>query len=104
VNFRSAPWARVLFTAPARSTIQASACRQLPSPKSKKSISDSRSVENISDKILRIEVQPAQTNGVETAKRFVNVLLHCIISNLRKESKISFNVAPPGKISADAHG
>jgi len=32
VNCRSAPWARVFTsTAPARSTIQASACRQLPS-------------------------------------------------------------------------
>jgi len=29
----------------------------------RKSISDSRSVENISDKRLKIEVQPAQTNG-----------------------------------------
>jgi len=31
----------------------------------RKSISDSRSAENISDKRLRIEVRPAQTNGVE---------------------------------------
>jgi len=29
----------------------------------RKSISDSRSLENISDKSLRIEVQPAQTNA-----------------------------------------
>jgi len=29
----------------------------------RKSTSDSRSVENISDKRLQIEVQPAQTNG-----------------------------------------
>jgi len=29
----------------------------------RKSISDSRSAENISGKRLRIEVQPAQTNG-----------------------------------------
>jgi len=35
----------------------------------KKSISDSRSVENISDRRLRIEVQPAQTNGEERVKR-----------------------------------
>jgi len=43
------------------------------------SISDSRSVENISDKILKIEFQPAQTNGVERVKRFVNV--HLIASS-----------------------
>jgi len=29
----------------------------------RKSISDSRSIGNISDKILKTEVQPAQTNG-----------------------------------------
>ena len=29
----------------------------------RKNITDSRSVENISDKGLRIEVQPVQTNG-----------------------------------------
>jgi len=34
----------------------------------RKNISDSRSVENITDKRLRIEVQPAQTNGVERVK------------------------------------
>jgi len=50
----------------------------------RKSISDSRSVENISDKRLRIEVQPTQTNGVEEVKRFVNVHLHCIINNLKR--------------------
>ena len=34
MNCRSAPWARAFTsTAPARSTFQASACRQLPSPK-----------------------------------------------------------------------
>jgi len=31
--------------------------------KKRKSISDSRSVENIAEKRLRIEVQPSQTNG-----------------------------------------
>jgi len=68
-----------------------------------KSISDSRSAENILDKRLRIEVQPAQTNGVERVKRFVNVHLHCVVSNLK--SIINFNVAAPfGKISAEAHG
>jgi len=34
----------------------------------RKSISDSRSVEKILDKRLRIEVQPAQTNGLERVK------------------------------------
>jgi len=50
----------------------------------RKSISDSRSAENISDKRLRIEVQPAQTTGIERVKRFVNVHLHCIVSNLKR--------------------
>jgi len=36
---------------------------------------------------MRIEVQPGQTNGVERVKRFVNVHLHCIVSNLKKISK-----------------
>jgi len=62
----------------------------------RKSISDSRSVQNISDKRLRIEFQPAQTNGVERVKRFVNVHLHCIVSNLsEKIGKIS--TLPPWK-------
>ena len=55
----------------------------------RKSISGSRSVENISDKRWRTEVQPIQTNGVERVKRFVNVHLHCIASNLKRKSKIS---------------
>jgi len=54
-----------------------------------KSISDSRIVENISDKILRIEVQPALANGLERAKRFVNVHLHCIVINPKRIRKIS---------------
>jgi len=38
---------------------------------------------------LTIEVQPApQTNGVEREKRFMNVHLHCIVSNLKRISKI----------------
>jgi len=53
-----------------------------------KSISDSRSAENISDKELRIEVRPAQTNGVERVKYFVN-----IASNLKRISKI-FTLPP----------
>ena len=55
----------------------------------RKSISDRQSLESISDKRLRIEVQPARTNGVERIKRFVNVHLHCIVSNLQRISKIS---------------
>ena len=55
----------------------------------RKNISDNRSVENILDKRLRLEVQPAQTNWVERTKRFVNVYLHCIVSNLKRISKIS---------------
>ena len=55
----------------------------------RKSISDSRSVENIWDKRLRIEVQPAQTNGVERVKRFVKVHLHRVVSNLQRLGKIS---------------
>jgi len=55
----------------------------------RKSISDCRSVKKISDKRSRIEVQPAQTNGVGKVKRFVNVHLHCIVSNLQGISKIS---------------
>jgi len=58
-----------------------------------KSISESRSVGNISYKRLRIEVQPVQTNGVERMKRFVNVHSHCIVSNLQRISKIS--MLPP---------
>ena len=54
-----------------------------------KLISDSRSVENISEKRLKIEVQPIQTNGVKTVKRFVNVHLHCTVSDLKRISKIS---------------
>jgi len=38
----------------------------------------------------KIEVQPAaQTNAVEVVKRFVNVHLHCIVSTLKRISKIS---------------
>jgi len=46
----------------------------------RKSICDSRRVENISGKRLRIEVQPAQTSGIERVKSFVNIRLHCIVS------------------------
>jgi len=62
----------------------------------RKSICNSRSVENISDKRLRIEVQPAQTNGLERTKRFVNAHLHCTVSNLKRISKIS-TLPPPTK-------
>jgi len=59
-----------------------------------KNISDNRSAENISDKRLRIEVQLAQTNGEERVKHFVNVHLHCIVSNLKRISKISTLPSP----------
>jgi len=61
----------------------------------RKSISDSRSAEKISDKRIRIEIQPAQTNGVERIRRFVNIHLHCIVSNLKRVSK--FSTLPPWK-------
>jgi len=64
----------------------------------RKSISNCRSVENISDKRLRIEVQPAQTNGIERTKHFVNVHLHCIVSNMKRISKISTLPPPPFKM------
>ena len=57
----------------------------------RKSNSDSRSVENISDKRLNIEVQPAQTNEVERVKRFVNVHLH---RQQPEEDKQNFDVSP----------
>jgi len=60
----------------------------------KKKISDSRSAENISDKRLRIELQPAETNGGEGVKRFLNVHLHCIVSNLHRISKNSTTLPP----------
>jgi len=66
----------------------------------RKNISDSRSVENVSHKLLRIEFQPAQ-RGVEREKRFVNVYLHCIASNLKRISTIS--TLPPEKIFVDVH-
>jgi len=55
----------------------------------RKRISGSRSADKISDKILRIEGQPAPTNGVERVKRFVNVHLYSIVSNLKRINKIS---------------
>jgi len=62
----------------------------------RKSISNSRSVESISDKRLRIEIQPAQTNGVKMVKCFMNVRFHCIVNRLKRISKIS--TLPPWKI------
>jgi len=53
----------------------------------RKSISDSQSVDNISNKRFIMEIQPAQANGVERVKRFVSVHLHCIVSNLKRISK-----------------
>jgi len=43
---------------------------------------------------LRIEVQPAQTNGLERVMRIVNVHLHCIVSNLKSICKFS-TLRPP---------
>jgi len=59
----------------------------------RKRICDSRSVKNILDKRLRSEVQSAQTNGKEMVMGFVNVHLHCIVSNLKSISK--FSSLPP---------
>jgi len=56
-----------------------------------------KSVENISDKRMRLEVQPAQT-----CKAFVNVHLHWIVSTLKRISK--FSTSPPWKYSADVRG
>jgi len=43
--------------------------------------------------------------GVERAKRFVNVHLHCIvICQQPKKNMQDVDVVPPGKNSADAHG
>jgi len=61
----------------------------------KKSICDSRSVGSFSDERLRIEVQPAQTNGFKMVKCFVKVHFHCIVSNLKRINKIS--TLPPWK-------
>jgi len=41
--------------------------------------------------------------GLVRVKRFVKVYLHCIFRNLKKDKR-NVDVAPPGKISADAHG
>jgi len=40
--------------------------------------------------------------GVEGVKRFMNVRLHCIVSNQKRISNMS-SLPPPGKFSADAH-
>jgi len=68
----------------------------------RKRISDSRSVENISDKWLIIEVQPAQINGVETIKAFCERPFALYHQKPEKDKK-NFDVNPPGKNSADAH-
>jgi len=63
----------------------------------RKSISGSSCVKNISNKILRIEVQPAQTKWVERVKRFVNDRLYCVVRNLKDEQ--NFDVTTHGKNS-----
>jgi len=35
------------------------------------------------------EVRPTQTNGIQKVKQFVNLHLHCIVSNLKRISKVS---------------
>jgi len=62
--------------------------------KSLMTVSRSRSPK-MSDKRLRIEVQPAHSNGEEKVKRLVNVYLHCIVRNLKRISKTS--TFPPWK-------
>jgi len=79
----------------------------------RKSISDNLSVENISDKRFRMEVQPAQTNGVERVE-FCERPFALHREQPEKDSKFgrglpwkNFCRRPwftPGKISADAHG
>jgi len=70
----------------------------------RKSITDSRSVEHISDKRLSIEIQPAQTNGVERVKRSFCERPFGLRRQQPENDKQNFDVAPPGKIYADAHG
>jgi len=41
--------------------------------------------------------------GVERAKRFVKIHLHCIVRNLKKYKRNVDVAKPSGKISADAH-
>jgi len=68
-----------------------------------KSISDNRSVENISDKSLRTEVQSVQTKWGRKGKAFCErpFALH---RQQSEKDKQNLDVATPGKISADAHG
>jgi len=40
--------------------------------------------------------------GLERVKRFVKVHLHYMLRNLKKDKR-NVDVAPPGKVSADAH-
>ena len=68
----------------------------------RKSISDSWNEEDITDKRLKIEVQPPQTNELDRVKRFVNVHLHH--RQQPEKDKQNFDVVFIGKISADAHG
>ena len=42
------------------------------------------------------------TTRAERIKRSANIYLHCIVSNLKKISKMS-TLPPPGKMSADAY-
>jgi len=52
---------------------------------------------------LRIEVQPAQSNGGGNGKAFCERLF-ALHRQQPEQDKQNFDVSPPGKISADAHG
>ena len=67
----------------------------------RESICDSRNVENISDKRLRIEVQPAQTNGL--VRESVLWTSICIAMSVTWKGCANFDVAHPENISSDAH-
>jgi len=54
------------------------------------------------DPLRRAWTRDIISGGKETAKRFANVHFHCIVSTLKKISKMSMLPAP-WKISADAH-
>jgi len=54
----------------------------------RKSICNSRSVENISNKRLRFEVQPAQTNGVESSANVFLSPLHIMFGLIKTVVKV----------------
>ena len=66
----------------------------------RKSIFDSWNAENISDKRLRIDVQPPQTTGLESVL-WTPITLH---RQQTEKDKQNFDVVFTGKISADTYG